>query len=184
MKKTFVTLATSLVLLMGIGTSASAASSTYTVKKGDSLSKIAKNYHVTVANLKQWNSLSSDMIRVNEVLKVANTKTNTTSKTTAAPAKKVKEITVSASAYTASCASCSGITATGINLKKNPNMKVISVDPRVIKLNTKVYVPGYGYAIAGDTGGAIKGNKIDIFMSSKKDALNWGRKTVKIQILN
>jgi 3D (Asp-Asp-Asp) domain-containing protein len=63
-------------------------------------------------------------------------------------------------------------------------MKVISVDPKVIKLNTKVYVPGYGYAIAGDTGGAIKGNKIDIFMSSKKDALNWGRKTVKIQILN
>jgi len=182
MKKTFVTLATSLVLLMGIGTSASAASSTYTVKKGDSLSKIAKNYHVTVANLKQWNSLSSDMIRVNEVLKVANTSTK--SKTVATPAKKVKEITVSASAYTMNCKSCSGITATGINLKKNPNMKVISVDPKVIKLNTKVYVPGYGYAIAGDTGGAIKGNKIDIFMSSKKDALNWGRKTVKIQILN
>lgn len=97
--------------------------------------------------------------------------------------KVAKEITVSASAYTFNCTRCSGITATGINLKKNPNLKVISVDPKVIKLGTKVYVPGYGYAIAGDTGGAIKGNKVDLYMTSRKAALNWGRKKIKIQIL-
>ena len=187
MKKSLLTIATSLLLVVGFGSGASAASSTYTVKKGDSLSKIGKTYHVTVANLKQWNHLSSDMIRVNQVLKVANssvTPVKPVKSSTSAPAAKGKEITVSASAYTINCTRCSGITATGINLKKNPNLKVISVDPKVIKLNSKVYVPGYGYAIAGDTGGSIKGNKIDIFMSSKKEALQWGRKTIKIKVLN
>jgi 3D (Asp-Asp-Asp) domain-containing protein/LysM repeat protein len=95
-----------------------------------------------------------------------------------------KEITVEATAYTASCEGCSGITATGINLLENPNQKVISVDPTVIPLGSKVYVEGYGEAIAGDTGGAIKGNKIDIFIPSKSEAINFGRKQLKVTILN
>ena len=95
-----------------------------------------------------------------------------------------KEITVEATAYTASCEGCSGITATGIDLIANPNQKVISVDPSVIPLGSKVYVEGYGEAIAGDTGGAIKGNKIDVFIPSKQDAINFGRKQVKVTILN
>jgi 3D (Asp-Asp-Asp) domain-containing protein/LysM repeat protein len=95
-----------------------------------------------------------------------------------------KEITVEATAYTASCEGCSGITATGINLLENPNQKVISVDPSVIPLGSKVYVEGYGEAIAGDTGGAIKGNKIDVFIPSKQDAINFGRKQLKVTILN
>jgi 3D (Asp-Asp-Asp) domain-containing protein/LysM repeat protein len=95
-----------------------------------------------------------------------------------------KEIIVEATAYTASCEGCSGITATGIDLLSNPNQKVISVDPSVIPLGSKVYVEGYGEAIAGDTGGAIKGNKIDIFIPSKQDAINFGRKQVKVTILN
>lgn len=96
---------------------------------------------------------------------------------------KGKVLTVSATAYTASCTGCSGVTATGINLKNNPGMKVISVDPSIIPLGTKVYVEGYGHAIAGDTGGAIKGNKIDVFIPSKDEALKWGRRTVKVTIL-
>lgn len=175
MKKSLITISTSIMLLLGISSGASAASNTYTVKKGDSLSRIAKTYHIPVSQLKQWNHLSSDLIKVNEVLKIVNPGT---------PVKTVKEITVNASAYTLNFAHCTGITATGINLKKNPNQKVISVDPKVIKLGSKVYVPGYGYAIAGDTGGAIKGNKIDVFIPSQKAALIWGRKTVKIQILD
>lgn len=95
-----------------------------------------------------------------------------------------KEMTVTATAYTAYCNGCSGVTATGLDLRANPNQKVIAVDPSVIPLGTKVHVEGYGTAIAGDTGGAIKGSKIDIFMPSKKDALNFGRKTVKIKLLN
>ncbi|MBP3040675.1 DUF348 domain-containing protein [Bacillaceae bacterium Marseille-Q3522] len=95
-----------------------------------------------------------------------------------------RELYVSSTAYTASCNGCSGITATGIDLHANPNMKVIAVDPSLIPLGTKVYVEGYGYAIAADTGSSIKGKKIDVFFSSKADAYRWGRKTVKIRILN
>ncbi len=95
-----------------------------------------------------------------------------------------KEITVTATAYTATCDGCSGITSTGINLMENPDAKVISVDPSVIPLGSKVYVEGYGEAIAGDTGGAIKGKKIDIFIPSKQDAINYGVQQVKVTILD
>src|SRR5690606_41122594 len=96
----------------------------------------------------------------------------------------VKEFYVNSTAYTASCNGCSGTTATGINLRANPNVKVIAVDPRIIPLGTKVYVEGYGYAVAGDVGGAIKGDKIDVFMPTKEQAFRFGRKKVKIRILN
>ncbi|KZE36128.1 hypothetical protein AV656_15615 [Bhargavaea cecembensis] len=95
-----------------------------------------------------------------------------------------KEFYVTATAYTASCNGCSGITATGINLKANPGAKVIAVDPSVIPLGSKVWVEGYGTAVAGDTGGAIKGNKIDIFVPTKDQAYSFGRKKVKIKILD
>lgn len=95
-----------------------------------------------------------------------------------------REMTVTATAYTAYCEGCSGTTAYGINLRANPNQKVIAVDPRVIPLGTKVWVEGYGEAIAGDTGGAIKGNKIDVFIPSHEGAVKWGVKKVKIKVLN
>lgn len=93
-----------------------------------------------------------------------------------------RKMKVSSTAYTAYCVGCSGRTATGINLRKYPNKKVIAVDPRVIPLGSKVYVPGYGTAIAGDTGGAIRGNRIDVFKKTKSSALNWGRRTVTITV--
>ena len=179
----------------------------YTVKKGDSLYKISKIHNVSIADLMKKNNLKSTVIYPNQKLKVesrgSSTKTSTANAKTsvAKPAvtkaskkvetpsrstseKAVKEFTVTATAYTAYCNGCSGITKTGINLKKNPDLKVIAVDPSVIKLGTKVHVEGYGYAIAGDIGGAIKGNKIDVFIPSKSKALEWGRKQVKIKILD
>ncbi|MEK3951898.1 Uncharacterized conserved protein YabE, contains G5 and tandem DUF348 domains [Psychrobacillus psychrotolerans] len=95
-----------------------------------------------------------------------------------------KEFYVTATAYTAYCNGCSGVTATGMNLKTNPNLKVIAVDPSVIPLGSKVWVEGYGHAVAGDTGGAIKGNKIDLFMASKSQAYDFGRKKVRVKVLN
>ena len=95
-----------------------------------------------------------------------------------------KTITVSATAYTAYCTGCSGITANGTDLRSNPDLKVIAVDPTVIPLGTRVFVEGYGEAIAADTGGAIKGNKIDVFIPTQEAALNWGRQTVQVTILN
>ncbi len=71
-------------------------------------------------------------------------------------------------------------TATGAIAQRG----VIAVDPRVIPLGTRVFVEGYGYAIAADTGGAIKGNIIDVCMDSRAESINWGRRSVKVYILN
>lgn len=72
-----------------------------------------------------------------------------------------------------------GITASG--MKAGPG--VVAVDPRVIPLGTRLYIEGYGNAIAGDTGGAIKGNIIDVFFHSRSEVRNWGRRKVKVTIL-
>lgn len=60
---------------------------------------------------------------------------------------------------------------------------VVAVDPRVIPLNTIVYVEGYGFALACDTGGAIKGNRIDLCFDSRSTALHYGRKRVRVHVL-
>lgn len=100
------------------------------------------------------------------------------------PASSNGELIVTATAYTAYCEGCSGTTAIGIDLRSNPNQKVIAVDPNVIPLGSKVWVEGYGEAIAGDTGGAIKGHKIDVFIPTQDQAMQWGVKKVKLKILN
>lgn len=70
-------------------------------------------------------------------------------------------------------------TATGIW----PYRGVVAVDPRVIPLGTRLYVEGYGYAVAQDTGGLIKGKRIDLFMDSAGEAMRWGRRQVTVRIL-
>ncbi|MFD2628069.1 ubiquitin-like domain-containing protein [Oceanobacillus kapialis] len=100
------------------------------------------------------------------------------------PSSNGKVFTMSASAYTAGCSGCSGHTSTGIDLHANPNMKVIAVDPNVIPLGSKVWVEGYGEAIAADTGGHIVGNRIDVHVPSKSAAYSWGRKTVTVKVLD
>ncbi|WP_459501881.1 cell wall-binding protein EntA [Bacillus sp. C1] len=100
-----------------------------------------------------------------------------------------RELTVEATAYTAHPSENGGtyggrvLTAMGHDLTANPNMKMIAVDPKVIPLGSKVWVEGYGEAIAGDTGGAIKGNRIDVLVGSDSAADKWGRKTIKVKIL-
>jgi 3D (Asp-Asp-Asp) domain-containing protein len=182
MKKIITCFVTTVFPTMGFTTNTYA--STYKVKSGDTLSAIAKKKKVKVSQIKSWNKLKSDRILVNQVLQINPTKktTTTTKKTTSNTAKPYKVLKMKASAYTGSCKGCSGTTATGLNLKKNPKLKVISVDPKVIPLGSKVYVEGYGYAIAGDTGGALKGNKIDVFIPNQKNALKWGIKTVTVKV--
>ncbi|OZU89667.1 cell wall-binding protein [Virgibacillus indicus] len=202
----------------------------YIVEKGDTLSEISKTYddNVTVAKLKEWNDLTSDLIITGQQLIVngkdagkvviqekpvkeesqkkaqtasSESESNETdgnletkpSKKDIKPEKKEeaseqsepegRTFSVEATAYTAYCAGCSGITATGVNLKANPHAKVISVDPNVIPLGTEVYVEGYGYAVAADTGGAINGNRIDVHLPTKSEAYSWGRRTVTVTIL-
>lgn len=90
---------------------------------------------------------------------------------------------MSASAYDPGPKSC-GPYATGktsIGLKAGYG--VVAVDPKVIPLRTKLYIEGYGYAVAGDTGRSIKGNRIDLGFNTYKEAINFGRKTVTVHIL-
>ncbi|WP_078593265.1 G5 and 3D domain-containing protein [Evansella clarkii] len=92
--------------------------------------------------------------------------------------------TFTATAYTANCSGCSGITYTGVNLKNNPNAKVIAVDPNVIPLGSRVEVKGYGTYLAADIGGAINGNKIDIFIPDTNKVRSFGRRTVEVRVLD
>ena len=197
----------------------------HTVVKGDNLSRIAKEYNISLDALMSWNGLTGDLIHPGDELIVNGdpadvkvvefepyegepSKGSVAAVTPSAPAPPVSgkaqskstpkakessttvpvsggaEMLVTATAYTAYCSGCSGTTAYGIDLRANPNQKVIAVDPRIIPLGTRVWVEGYGEAIAGDTGGAIKGNKIDVFLSSQDSAKAWGVKQVKIKILN
>lgn len=193
---------------------------TYKIVPGDTLSKIAQNHNVTVAQLKSWNSLSSDLIIAGETLNIGSTQTETTAPAsekpkqetksdapvvqkettqkqeaaTSTPSKQTqssskstsksvaKTVTVTATAYSKAEPGMGHVTASGIDLNDNP--RVIAVDPSVIPLGSRVYVEGYGEAIAADTGGAIKGNKIDVHLDSVQACYNWGVKTVKVQILN
>ncbi|MDO0823965.1 3D domain-containing protein [Desulfosporosinus nitroreducens] len=87
-----------------------------------------------------------------------------------------KTLTVEATAYTYT----GNNTATGVK----PREGLIAVDPKVIAMGSQVYVEGYGYAIAADTGGSIRGNRIDVFFSTFRQCIDWGRKPVKIHILS
>lgn len=133
-------------------------------------------------------SLKKQRERDVEVLQASadNTKVQTEVLSAAAEPveKKGRTMQMRATAYTAYCSGCSGITATGIDLRSNPNQKVIAVDPNVIPLGSKVYVEGYGTAIAGDTGGAIKGNKIDVFIPTKAEAFKFGVKQVNVTMIS
>lgn len=83
-----------------------------------------------------------------------------------------------------------GVTASGLKIIPGTNMKVIAVDPNVIPLGTKVYVEGlngaadYGYAIAADTGSAINSLKVDLYMDTHEKAYQWGRKSVKVYVVD
>jgi 3D (Asp-Asp-Asp) domain-containing protein len=81
-----------------------------------------------------------------------------------------------ATAYTASCAGCSGMTAIG----RRAGHGIVAVDPRIIPLGTRLFIPGYGVAVAGDTGGAIHGNRIDLGFNSMRDAMLFGRRQVTV----
>lgn len=90
-----------------------------------------------------------------------------------------RAVHMEATAYLPSDGNGAGITATGIAARHG----IVAVDPNVIPLGTRLYIPGYGMALAADTGGAIRGNIIDLCMESYGDAINFGRRTVKVYIL-
>ncbi|WP_313537853.1 3D domain-containing protein [Enterococcus sp.] len=119
--------------------------------------------------------------------KEASTSTEDTTSTEATDASDYSgtTLTMESTAYSSDPADTLGggtVTATGQNLLENP--MAVAVDPSVIPLGTRLYVEGYGEAIASDTGGAIKGNIIDVHFPTNSQAEQWGRRTVKVTILD
>ena len=132
------------------------------------------------------NNVSSNVSTASSNATSNNTAPASSSNTTAAPAPAPTSTgdwkTVQATGYSTQQKGLSTHTATGIDLRVNS--RVIAVDPRVIPLGSLVEVQGLGVYVAGDTGGAIKGNIIDIHYPTVSQALSWGRRSVKIRVIN
>lgn len=96
------------------------------------------------------------------------------------PSRYSRVLTMNASAYTAYDDGNSNTTYRGNPVHKG----LVAVDPSVIPLGTRLYIPGYGYAVADDIGGAIKGNCIDMAFESRSEALQFGRRQVTVYILD
>ncbi|SKA76721.1 Uncharacterized conserved protein YabE, contains G5 and tandem DUF348 domains [Caloramator quimbayensis] len=104
-----------------------------------------------------------------------------------------RKLVMKATSYTADYASTGknpgdpgfGITRSGTRVRRDPDgYSTVAVDPRVIPLGTKLYVEGYGFAIAEDTGGAVKGKIIDLyFHPGTKEYRNWNTKYVDVYII-
>jgi 3D (Asp-Asp-Asp) domain-containing protein len=90
-----------------------------------------------------------------------------------APAGHGRTITVTATGY-----SLTGTTATGVAV----GYGIVAVDPSVIPLGTHMTVPGYGEGVAADTGGAVRGARIDLWFPTRAEALGWGTRTVTITL--
>jgi 3D (Asp-Asp-Asp) domain-containing protein len=84
-----------------------------------------------------------------------------------------------ATAYTGACAGCSGMTAIG----RPAGHGIVAVDPSLIPLGTRMFIPGYGHAVAGDTGGSIRGHRIDLGFNSNAEANQFGRRPVHVYLL-
>ena len=91
-----------------------------------------------------------------------------------------KKLSLQATAYTSQDPGCGSLTKREHRLRKG----LVAVDPKVIPLGTRLYIEGYGYAIADDIGSAIKGAKIDLAYENRKEAFQFGRKMVTVFILD
>lgn len=93
-----------------------------------------------------------------------------------------RSLVVEATYYTPHCLGCTGRTKTGINVSENVTYKglgIVAVDPSVIPLGSIVFIEGKKY-VAADTGGAIKGRRIDILVKTRQEAIEKGRHDIKI----
>lgn len=137
--------------------------------------QVEKIFVEEVVSEKPINKIVKKGTKVEEV-KVASSRGESSRKISSNSNSKGKHMSVLATAYTGD-----SITSTG----KRPKWGTIAVDPKVIPYGTKVYIPQFNKTfIAEDCGGAIKGNKIDIFMNDESSVYNWGRKTIDIYIVN
>ncbi|ATD56248.1 hypothetical protein BTM21_02165 [Clostridium chauvoei] len=129
----------------------------------------AKIEEITAANNAANNSNNNDTNSTNNNNNSSENNTNESKKT----------LTMEATAYTGGT-----VTAMGFKPVRDPSgISTVSVDPSVIPLGSKVFIPGYGYAIASDTGGDIKGNRIDLYLNSHEECISFGRQSVTVNIV-
>ena len=138
------------------------------------LSQLNSSYAITLAN-DGIASANNQIITIQS----SNSKENISYLPTNSSGGYISTYSMTATAYTGGT-----YTAMGLRPVRDPNgLSSVAVDPNVIPLGSKVYVEGYGYAIASDTGGAIKGNKIDLYMNSVQDCFAFGRRTVTVHLV-
>ena len=138
------------------------------------LSQLNSSYAITLAN-DGIASANNQIITIQS----SNSKDNISYLPTNSSGSYISTYSMTATAYTGGT-----YTAMGLRPVRDPNgLSSVAVDPNVIPLGSKVYVEGYGYAIASDTGGAIKGNKIDLYMNSVQECFAFGRRTVTVHLV-
>nr|WP_182080377.1 G5 and 3D domain-containing protein [Anaerobacillus isosaccharinicus]MBA5584140.1 DUF348 domain-containing protein [Anaerobacillus isosaccharinicus]QOY37451.1 DUF348 domain-containing protein [Anaerobacillus isosaccharinicus] len=150
--------------------------------------KVAKHYEVILENGKE---VSRELVKTETIQESKDRIVAVGTKQIVQPVSRGGTpgdwVTFSSTAYTAYCNGCSGVTSTGLNLRTNPDKNVVAVDPNVIPLGSIIEIRYNGRILgqyrAADTGGAIQGRKIDIFMPERSDALRWGRKNVQVRIV-
>ncbi len=145
---------------------------------------VKKIYKVTK---KDGKVVSKDLVRVEKIEAVNTTyhigKGGYEASRGASSFKKVRVLKMSASAYEPGAAS-NGRWAGTTTLGVRPAYGIVAVDPRVIPLGTLLFIEGYGFAYAADTGGAIKGNRIDLCFATHGQVNDFGRRSVTVHVLS
>jgi 3D (Asp-Asp-Asp) domain-containing protein len=162
---------------------------TAAVDRARSLAEAAGTRESFVAGLRQQQGLNAARIASIETqVRSAEARTLAVSTTTAPVATAVVDAAAAAPAAVAASGGTITVSSTGYALRGRtatgmPTAPgVVAVDPAVIPLGTRMTIPGYGEAIAADTGGAVRGNVIDLWFPSIALARQWGRRTVTVTI--
>lgn len=181
---------------------------TVIVKKGDTVYQIAKSYGTDVQRITDVNQLKDpSLIRVGQELRIPKTKTekNEQVKPASQETKRIGggegELAIPAiargrslgeftlTAYTAGPESTGkspghpayGITSSGAKVREGVT---VAVDPKVIPTGSRIYIEGIGYRVAQDTGSAIKGKRIDVFINDLDEALRFGvKRNVRVELV-
>ena len=159
----------------------------YEVQSGDSLYLIAAKFGTDIATLQQMNNIQDpSFLKIGQELQIPNQE----KKQIDTGHKITKVLSADLTAYTAGPESTGkapgdpgyGVTASGAYVQDG---HTIAVDPRIIPMGTKVYIEGLGIRVAEDTGGAIQGNRIDVYMSDLTAAIQFGyKKNIKVYVLD